>query len=157
MECDYTVKMLSDDIHRQGLKSALMHELLSAAPDPVPAPTMLRPPGPPALAYASRSTTEQRQIWLVSENITTAWDVSLPSTVFPADYHPDPDPSNWGLPLLTAILRLAERTRTSKLMSEGVDFVCVREHWKGQRRCVFRQLKVRWSELTDVHSRLELN
>jgi hypothetical protein len=155
MDCDHTANILSDDIHHQELKDALMRELMNAAPDPVPAPSMLRPPGPPAPTYSSRSATEQRQIWLLSENITTAWGVNSPATVFPANYHPDPDPSNWGLPLLTAILRLAERTRTSELMREGVGFVC--ESIEKVNEGTYLTPGKLSSQLTEIQSRLEFD
>jgi hypothetical protein len=115
---------MSSDTEHQALKDAIMADLLAAPAAPAPAPTMLRPSQPLVAAYSSRSATEQRQIWLLMENITTAWGVNSPATVFPAGYHPDPAPSNWGLPLLTAILRLAKRTRTSELMYEGIGLVC---------------------------------
>lgn len=127
MDCDCTstpTENISSDEYYQELKGALMRELLGAPVALIAAPTMLRPPGPLVPSFSSRSAKEQRQVWLLSENITTAWGVSSPATVFPANYHPDPDPSNWGLPLLTTILKLAERTRTSELMRECVGLVC---------------------------------
>jgi hypothetical protein len=78
---------------------------------------------PPLTPFSSLSNYEQSQIHRSTTSIANAWSLVSPASAFPAQYHPDPDPNNWGLPQLDAIQRLAKMTCTSAHMAEAVGFV----------------------------------
>lgn len=79
---------------------------------------------------ASDQTTAQR----IAYEIAEAWDISSPASVFPARYHPDPDASNWGVGLLSAIRCLAKMTRGDKEGAVELVVESVEEQSKGTYR-----------------------
>ncbi|KAF2825506.1 hypothetical protein CC86DRAFT_383377 [Ophiobolus disseminans] len=78
------------------------------------------PRAPAITKFVSLSPEEQSTIYRTCHEISLAWSISSPASAFPYKYHPDPDPNNWGIGLLGAILRLAKVAK----MDVAVSYVC---------------------------------
>lgn len=86
-------------------------------------------PAPPIVEFELLSPHEQHQVWRLSQAICAAWGIPSPGEPFPAHFHPDPNTSNWGVELLSAILRLAKMTggshpQAKDMKDEAVALVC---------------------------------
>jgi hypothetical protein len=78
-------------------------------PDSDPAPTALRPKTQSVISHLLTS-------------IATNWAVASASSPFPSGFLPDPEPRNWGLPLLEKLEELRELS-CQGLKNEAVFYV----------------------------------
>ena len=103
-----------------------------------PAPIVAVPAAPSLIAFASLPPEDQIKVNRITQGIAIAWGIASPATPFPAKYHPDPDPNNWGIPLLATILRLARMTGPGEKMRLAVEAVCssVERENEGMYMCV---------------------
>jgi hypothetical protein len=104
------------------------------------------PPAPFVPDFSTLSARDQAHIHSLRWEITQRWGIVSPASAFPAHLHPDPDPNNWGVGLLGAILRLADATN----IQDGVRLVCrsVEMENEGKFFSLFlRSRREGWSEM----------
>ncbi|KAH7069985.1 hypothetical protein BKA63DRAFT_92858 [Paraphoma chrysanthemicola] len=83
---------------------------------------------PRPIEYNPLPREDHRTVYRLTQSITAAWGIMSAATPFPGHLLPDPDPYNWGIPLLRAILNLAQMTGRQYPLEatreEAVHWIC---------------------------------